>query len=89
MSNAKLMFSVTNAKILTDFEEDQTCGFGNFNGDQRTIARRAIEFTMNKLLRQYDETLKELGVTCETCKCGNSEGCNDMCIMMNEVVEEE
>ena len=78
------MTSVTTAKILTDFEEDQ-----NFTEDQRTIARNAIEYTMRTVLQMYDETLKELGVDCSTCKCGNDPqvGCSDMCIMMNEVVE--
>ena len=79
------MTSVTTAKILTDFEEDQ-----NFTEDQRTIARNAIEYTMRTVLMMYDETLKELGVDCSTCKCGNdpNSGCCDMCVMMNEVVAE-
>lgn len=60
-----------------------------FSDEEEELVLSVVRMTTKLLLKKYDETLKELGIDCSSCKCGNAEGCCDMCIMMNEVIVDD
>ena len=63
--------------------------------EQEMLLNDFAQYIFDNLMYKYDQALKlmeggksSIGM-CEQCFCGNSDlGCNEMCIMMNEALED-
>jgi hypothetical protein len=54
---------------------------------QAQFERRRFVGLLYLIVSAYDESLDQMGITCDNCKPGNSLGCVDICVVLNGIIE--